>query len=72
MKDTIIILLISYVWIWFLIILFSFIIYQSELKLVNRNLKFQIVDLLQENNPELEGEHLKEKVNEIYNIVSGK
>lgn len=29
------------------------------------------VSLLQENNPELEGEQLKAKVNEIYNIVSG-
>ena len=70
MRVSSIFLIISYVW--FLIILFSFIIYQSELKLVNRNLKFQIVDLLQENNPELEGEQLKAKVNEIYNMVSGK
>ena len=37
----------------------------------NRETKLYIVSLLQENNPELEGEQLKEKVNEIYNIVSG-
>ena len=38
----------------------------------NMETRLYIVSLLQENNPELEGEKLKVKVNEIYNIVSGK
>lgn len=69
MRVSSIFLIISYVW--FLIVLHNIIDYQAEIKLVNRSLKFQIVDLLQENNPELEGEQLKTKVNEVYNIVSG-
>lgn len=69
MRVSSIFLIISYVW--FLIVLHNIIDYQVEIKLVNRSLKFQIVDLLQENNPELEGEQLQAKVNEIYNIVSG-
>lgn len=37
----------------------------------NMETRLYIVSLLQENNPDLEGEQLKAKVNEIYNIVSG-
>jgi len=69
MRVSSIFLIISYVW--FLIVLHNIIDYQVEIKLVNRSLKFQIVDLLQENNPELEGEQLKAKVNEIYKLISG-
>ena len=70
MRVSSIFLIISYVW--FLIVLYNIIDYQAEIKLVNRSLKFQIVDLLQDNNPELEGEQLQAKVNEIYKVISGK
>jgi hypothetical protein len=69
MRVSSIFLIISYVW--FLIVLHNIIDFQAELKLVNRNLKFQIVALLEENNPELDGEQLKIKVNEIYKVISG-
>lgn len=70
MRVSTIFLIISYIW--FLVALFNIIDFQAEVRLVNRNIKFQIVALLQENNPELDGNQLEIKVNEIYNLISGK
>ena len=38
----------------------------------NLDAKLYILELLMENKPKLENEELVQKVNEIYNIVSGK
>ena len=62
-------LLISVACLWFLFAIWDIWIRCSTR--TNRETKLYIVSLLQENNPELEGEQLQAKVNEIYNIVSG-